>query len=64
MAASRLKSFNIRFSQAEFDRLDRIAEHYALSAAAVVRMLLKRETDMLDAQATATRRPKAAKRAR
>jgi hypothetical protein len=41
----RAKTFNIRFSEEELSRLDLVAEHYALTAAGVIRMLVKREAD-------------------
>lgn len=44
---ARAKTFNIRFSDEEWRRLDRVAEHYALTAAGVIRMLLKREVDAI-----------------
>ena len=47
----RAKTFNIRFSEEELARLDRVAEHYALTAAGVIRMLVKREADALPAAA-------------
>lgn len=43
----RAKTFNIRFSEEELARLDLVAEHYALTAAGVIRMLLKRESDAI-----------------
>ena len=39
--------FNLRMSSEDMDRLLVIAEHYELSAAAVVRMLVKREHDLM-----------------
>jgi transposase len=43
----RAKTFNIRFSDEEWTRLDAIASHYGITAAAVIRMLLKREEQAL-----------------
>lgn len=43
----REKQLNIRMSPEEAQRLDAVAEHYSLSAAAVLRMLVKREHDSL-----------------
>lgn len=43
----RAKTFNIRFSEEESERLDAVAEHYALTAAGVIRMLVKREADRI-----------------
>jgi hypothetical protein len=45
----RAKTFNIRFSDEELARLDLVAEHYALTAAGVIRMLVKREADSIAA---------------
>jgi hypothetical protein len=47
----REKQLNIRLSPEEAQRLEFIAEHYSLSAAAVLRMLVKREHDALRTQA-------------
>ena len=43
------KMFTVRFSEEEQARLDLIASHYGLTAAGVLRMLLKREEDALRA---------------
>jgi predicted DNA-binding protein len=43
----REKQLNIRLSPEESQRLEAVAEHYSLSAAAVLRMLVKREHDSL-----------------
>ena len=43
----RAKTFNIRFSEEELARLDLVAQHYALTAAGVIRMLVKREADAI-----------------
>lgn len=60
----RAKTFNIRFSEEELARLDSVAEHYALTAAGVIRMLIKREADGIAAKAppAPTSKPKRAKR--
>jgi len=44
---ARDRLFNMRLSEDESARLDRIAAHYGLNAAGVIRMLLKREDDSL-----------------
>jgi hypothetical protein len=44
-AVARDRLFNMRLSEDESARLDRLAEHYGLNAAGVIRMLLKREDD-------------------
>jgi len=44
---AREKLFNMRLSHDEAERLDRLAAHYGLNAAGVIRMLLKREDDSL-----------------
>ena len=41
----RARQINVRLSDAEEDRLVLLAEHYGLTAASVIRMLLKREAD-------------------
>ncbi|HKY39246.1 MAG TPA: hypothetical protein VJN18_25085 [Polyangiaceae bacterium] len=43
----REKQLNVRLSPEEAARLEAVAEHYSLSAAAVLRMLVKREHDAL-----------------
>ena len=43
----REKQLNIRLSPEESARLEIVAEHYSLSAAAVLRMLVKREHDQI-----------------
>jgi hypothetical protein len=44
------KMFTIRFSEEESERLALVAKHYALTAAGVLRMLVKREADSIGAQ--------------
>jgi predicted DNA-binding protein len=39
----REKQLNIRLSAEESERLDRVADHYGLNSAGLIRMLLKRE---------------------
>jgi hypothetical protein len=41
----RERVFTVRLSPAESERLDRLAEHYGLTAAGLLRFLLKRESD-------------------
>lgn len=41
----REKTFNIRFSDEEWARLEYLAAHYGLNATAVIRMLMKKEED-------------------
>ncbi len=41
----REKTFNIRFSEEEWARLDFLARHYGLSAASLIRMLLKQQEE-------------------
>ena len=48
-ADMRERMFTLRMSEEETARLDRVARHYGLNAAGVVRMLLKREDDALNA---------------
>jgi len=40
-AMGREKTFNIRFSDEEWARLERVSKHYGLTAAGVIRMTLK-----------------------
>jgi predicted DNA-binding protein len=44
---AREKLFNMRMSEDEQARLEALASHYALNAAGVIRMLIKREADRL-----------------
>ena len=46
-APMRERQLNIRLSDQEAARLDRVAEHYGLNAAGVIRMLVKREHDAI-----------------
>jgi predicted DNA-binding protein len=46
-SSMREKQLNIRLSPEEAARLEMVAAHYSLSAAAVLRMLVKREHDSL-----------------
>ena len=41
--AVRPKLFNIRFSEEEWARVERLASHYGINAASLFRMLLKKE---------------------
>ena len=38
---------NFRFGEEDIDRLEALAEHYEMSQAQVVRMLIKRDADVL-----------------
>lgn len=40
MQTTRTRTFNIRFSDDEWDRLARLTEHFGLTAAGVLRLLL------------------------
>lgn len=42
---ARTKMWNVRMSQAERRRLDRIARHYGLNGANTIRMLIKKAYD-------------------
>jgi len=46
--------FKLRLDAEDRARLDRIAEHYATSHAASIRMLLKREDDAISTRSSAT----------
>lgn len=48
----RQRIFNMRLSDDEGARLDKIADHYGINAAELIRMLLKREEKALVAEAT------------
>lgn len=43
----REKLFTMRMSPEETERLEKVAAHYALTSAAVIRMLIKREADQI-----------------
>lgn len=45
---NRNRQLNIRVSEEEVDRLEDLAEHYGISTSAVLRMLVKRESDMVE----------------
>jgi hypothetical protein len=53
-AVARDKLFNMRMSEEEWGRLEFLTEHYGLNAAGVLRMLLKREADAVQAKARET----------
>jgi hypothetical protein len=44
---ARERLFNMRMSDEEWSRIERLSAHYGLNAASVIRMLLKREADSL-----------------
>jgi len=50
-AAMREKQLNVRVSPEEQERLEFLADHYGLNAAAVIRMLVKREYDAVQGRA-------------
>jgi hypothetical protein len=45
----RERQLNVRLSEEESERLETVASHYGLNAAAIIRMLLKREYDAIKA---------------
>lgn len=45
--AMRERLFTMRLSDEEYARLDAVAKHYALNAAGLLRMLVKREADAI-----------------
>ncbi len=57
-AVARERLFNMRMSDDEWARLERLAAHYGLNAAGVIRMLLKREDDAVQGAAPAARSTK------
>lgn len=52
------RNLNVRLADEDFERLERLSAHYALSASSVVRMLVKQAADALPKTAT---KPKPAK---
>ena len=59
VATMRERMFTMRLSEEEAKRLDRLAAHYGLNAAGVIRFLLKREDDAIErAEAPVTRASK------
>jgi hypothetical protein len=46
----RERQLNIRLSEEEADRLERVAEHYGLNVPSLIRMLVKREDDKIAAE--------------
>lgn len=63
-AAMRERLFTMRMSSEESDRLEAVAKHYALNAAGVIRMLVKREFDTLTVPAQAPPAPEPPRRSR
>ncbi|MEO7033684.1 MAG: hypothetical protein ABI548_07375 [Polyangiaceae bacterium] len=51
-AAMRERLFTMRMSEEESSRLEEVSKYYALNAAGVIRMLVKREHDNLRTEAT------------
>lgn len=43
------RQFNIRLNDDDFRRMSSLAAHYAIKQSQVIRMLIKRESDRLDA---------------
>ena len=60
----RERLFNIRMNAEESTRLESLATHYGLSAAGVVRMLLKREADAVGVTLPVAKSTKAKPRAK
>lgn len=60
----RQRIFNMRLSDEEGARLDKLASHYGINAAELIRMLLKREEKTVDGAAPAgSNKPKRKTRA-
>jgi antitoxin component of RelBE/YafQ-DinJ toxin-antitoxin module len=57
----REKQLNIRLSDDESRRIDLLTKHYGINTAALVRMLLKRESDALGFDVQTTAKPAKAK---
>ena len=49
---ARLKLFNMRMNESEWARVERLADHYGLDAAGLIRFLLKRDDDALEYRGT------------
>ena len=58
---ARQRLFTLRMTEDEGARFNRVAEHYGLTVAGVLRMLMKREDDALGAPARETVKRAAAK---
>lgn len=43
----REKQLNVRLNQQEVERIELLTEHYGIDQSAVIRMLLKREADVI-----------------
>lgn len=54
-AEMRERLFTMRVSEEEAARFDRVAKHYGLNVAGVVRMLMKREDDSIGSTSVAAR---------
>ncbi len=58
---ARERLFTMRMSDEEAARFDRVAKHYALTVAATIRMLMKREDDAIGGASNAKRKTKRAR---
>jgi hypothetical protein len=47
--AAREKTFNIRFSSEEWERIEKLCAFHGINAAALIRMALKKEERLVDA---------------
>jgi len=54
VSVTRNRQLNIRVSDEEIDRLEDLSEHYGISTSAVLRMLVKRESDMVERLGTSS----------
>lgn len=58
----REKTFNIRMSAEETERLEAVATHHGLTAASVIRMLVKHEAEKIGFKPSATPAAKPSKK--
>jgi len=49
----RIRQFNVRLNDDEAERLEKLAAHYSVSAANVIRLLIKARSDELAAEEAA-----------
>ena len=61
-ALMRERLFTMRLSDEESSRLDEVSKHYGLNAAGLIRMLVKREFDLLPPKSSNDPEPRATKK--
>ena len=52
----RTKQFNVRLNEDEEQRLEKLAEHYSVSPANVIRILIKQRSDEIAAESKPAKR--------